>query len=482
MSRLQKEITSLCSVAVLSLMLAGWSTAAPMVAQNSGWSEAQRIETNTSAGVARVASDAQGNAISLWVQSDGAPQQYGLWSNRYVVGQGWGTPQRINDYIGQADWPSIAMNSAGEALVVWSQYSLFDANNPAPIRSRLWASQRTRAGTWSTPAPLSEEQDYANFATLALDEAGNGIVTYLQVNPTLDITNVYARRYSRGGKFAPAQLIQKNDLTNAGGHQVAVNSAGQAMVIWYQYGTTPQSSGYWNNRFDPHRGWLGAKRIPLSDATYWGSGSLAMDDRGNAMMLLAGFSTTTYAWNIYASNFDAEHGWGTPQLLQSDPAVTADQATLSMNKQGVAMVVWRELPDVYSYPFIYQMRANQFIPKQGWLGSTPIGIADEFSAGNAVSVGLDARGDAVAVWLQTNPAAPYDSWSTPPLNVYSYHYDAQTGWDSGQLLQLTAALAGPPVLAVTPGGDAMAVWSTQDQTSGANLVWASHYNAAKPRH
>ena len=69
----------------------------------SGWGEPVRVETDNtnSARNARVAFDTNGNAIAVWIQSDGLRDN--VLANRYTAGQGWGSAVLIEtDNAGRA--------------------------------------------------------------------------------------------------------------------------------------------------------------------------------------------------------------------------------------------------------------------------------------------------------------------------------------------------------------------------------------------
>jgi hypothetical protein len=98
-----------------------------------GWSWAQPIETETeyTAFDSRVAVDPAGNALALWVQSDGT--HYRVWANRYDAVRAWGKAQVIDaENAGAAYSPWLAMDPAGNGLAVWHQ---FDG-----ARYRIWAN------------------------------------------------------------------------------------------------------------------------------------------------------------------------------------------------------------------------------------------------------------------------------------------------------------------------------------------------------
>ena len=86
----------------------------------SGWGTATLIETGSgSADNADVAMDSSGNATAVWKQSDGKSNN--IYANRYVAGQGWGTPALIETGNSGADFPKVETDGNGNAIAVWRQ-------------------------------------------------------------------------------------------------------------------------------------------------------------------------------------------------------------------------------------------------------------------------------------------------------------------------------------------------------------------------
>lgn len=87
----------------------GWGTAAVRVSDGEG-----------SAGSPQLAFDTNGNALAVWRQSDGTRDN--LWAGRYTAGAGWGTAVLIEtDNAGPSGAPQIAIDAAGNAMAVWVQ-------------------------------------------------------------------------------------------------------------------------------------------------------------------------------------------------------------------------------------------------------------------------------------------------------------------------------------------------------------------------
>src|SRR6185295_19048801 len=88
-----------------------------------GWSgEILPIHKATNTAVAqypKVAIDAAGDGVVVWVQSDGTADS--IWANRYVAGTGWSGANVIETDNNAARAPSVASDGAGNAVAVWEQ-------------------------------------------------------------------------------------------------------------------------------------------------------------------------------------------------------------------------------------------------------------------------------------------------------------------------------------------------------------------------
>jgi hypothetical protein len=85
-----------------------------------GWGTAALIENGTgNADNPQIAFDPDGNAIAVWVQNDGSHNS--IYANRYTPGGGWGSATVIESGTGDADNPQIAFDADGNAIAVWRQ-------------------------------------------------------------------------------------------------------------------------------------------------------------------------------------------------------------------------------------------------------------------------------------------------------------------------------------------------------------------------
>jgi hypothetical protein len=150
-----------------------------------GWGTAVLIETDNAgdAGSPQVAVDSAGNVIAVWSQSDGT--RTNIWANRFN-GTTWGTAELIeSDNAGDATAPQIAIDGNGNAIAVWMQSD--------GTRTNIWANRFN--GSWAGPVLIeADDAGAAVSPQIAADGDGDAIVVWSQSNGTR--TNIWANRYS----------------------------------------------------------------------------------------------------------------------------------------------------------------------------------------------------------------------------------------------------------------------------------------------
>lgn len=190
---------------------------------DSGWGTAKLLENDDDGTAQRqqVAADSAGNAIAVWRQSDG--MRYGIRANTWSPDNGWGSAKLIDiDDAGHADYPQIAFNSAGKAIALWQQGSSIAANT--------WSSDNG----WGTAEVIAT--DDARNPQIAMDSAGNAIAVWHKDDNAQ--SNIYAKTYSPDNGWGIAKLIETDDAGGAKFPQVAIDDAGNAIVVWSQHDGT----------------------------------------------------------------------------------------------------------------------------------------------------------------------------------------------------------------------------------------------------
>src|SRR3990172_9341444 len=283
-----KRAASLCLLTVLiaGAVLAGVGSAA----SDPGWGAAVSLESNNLDAVfPQVAVDPRGNAIAVWRQFDGNIDN--LTANRYVAGLGWTGEVLIEaEDAGGATQPQIALDPQGNAIVVWRQSN--------GTRDSIMANGYVAGVAWGAPVYVeTDDAGNAAYPQVDADTAGNAVAVWHQSDGTR--TNIWANRYAVGAGWGPAQLVETLDLGDAEYPDVAMDAAGNALAGWYQFDGT--RFDVWANRFVASAGWGSAERIENGADNAFGP-ALAMDRSGNGVAVFTQFDGTVFnAWaNRYA--------------------------------------------------------------------------------------------------------------------------------------------------------------------------------------
>jgi hypothetical protein len=166
--------------------------------------------------------DADGNATVVWNQSDGIIRS----STKSYGGTWQATPDGLSQSGYRAYDPHIAVDVSGNITVVWS---LFNEGS-----SVIQASTKPYGGTWqTTPDTLSQSGQQAYDPRIAVDSSGNATVVWRLIDGTDAIIKASAKPYGGTWQTTPDTLSQSGQ--QAYDPRIAVDSSGNATVIWGRF-------------------------------------------------------------------------------------------------------------------------------------------------------------------------------------------------------------------------------------------------------
>jgi hypothetical protein len=331
----------------------------------------------------------------------------------------WGTAERIDTNAGDAEYPQIAMDSAGKAIVVWQQ----DDN--------IWASHFDGM-SWGTAALIESESDPADRPQIAMDGAGKAIVVWRQ---RYLYFNIWARHFD-GAAWGTAALIE-TEPHDANFPQITMDSAGNAIAVWAHYDGISHSKVRANYFDVTDTNWGTSNQIetnPLSSAFP----QAAMDGAGNAIVV----------WHDHGLNqgtvwakalFDGI--WSDNENLTGETVIAASPQ-IATNAADDGIVVWTQ----------WDGSRNSI-----WAITTTTGaveIQSTYGSGSFPQIAMDDAGNAIAVWYQDNVADTRTS-------IWASHFDGMT-WGTAALIESEPSLADQPQIAMDGAGNAIAVWRQDD--------------------
>lgn len=298
------------------------------------WSTPTRLDLDHpgSATSPEIAVDTIGNATAVWTQPSDNGVHTQIWTNRTTASI-WGTAVRIDSQNSDAASPQIAVGALGYPVIVWVQ----DTGG----LYRIWANRYTGINFAWSGAELVDPGVYSGhseFPSIAVDADGNAIAAWQWSNGPAGL--VYARRYNATTHlWGPTQSLPL-DTGFARLAQVAMDPNGNATVSWQQADSTPRSR-LWARRFNAAtQAWDTATRIETSSAGNALFQKVAMDSSGNAIVVWQQLDGLYL--HVYTNRYRTVSGtWGTMDALVSHSA-NADAPEIAINRNGDAVAVWSE--------------------------------------------------------------------------------------------------------------------------------------------
>lgn len=393
--------------------------------------------TGFGGGLLDVALDSAGNAVVVWSAANGID------AARYSAATStWAAPVRLWSATFPSE-PSVATDASGNAIVVWG-----DSGRIKTVRySRV-------SDTWG----VAEDISSGYLPRIAMDAAGNAIV--MSAGGNLPAGAVRAMRYSvASGTWGSAiELVNGvTQLDNA--PHLAIDAAGNAVAAWVAYTTASPAL---------------VQAARFTAATDLWSGVITLDGPAQRFVDVAVGATgeAVVSWSsadgrARASRYSLGSGTWNPAKDISAVGAGAELRHSGVDANGHAMAIWTAADRrVYA--------ARNDAPSDTWSTPAPISAAGLFVLHTQIAV--HPSGAATLVWGASLPGCPpscdgavqSSRWEPAPLAPAVTAVTAASG-------TLTVSFAAPPTadptLAPTSYAyslDGGATWSTRSPASPAS--------------
>jgi hypothetical protein len=428
---------------------AGWGPAAVIPGAN----------TISDAFSPEVAMDARGNAIVVWQASQVATNA--LMSTTQTADGVWHEAVAVDRPVGAlVGSQRVTMDASGNAVAVWSRSADFPT---------VWASRFSAGGGWSPPERLTSASDQGpftqfqgSFPQLAVDPMGHGLAVWqsTRLNRSPIDWTVWASRLARN-QWERAQAIESPRLESGGGPGVAVSANGTGLAVWNE-----RQAGIpriWANRFHPQTGWATAEPISDEDPRGVSFADVAMDAMGNGMAISLHWVASAVQ-EIVATRYTAGRGWDAP-MTAAATRNSVQSLQLVMDPSGNALVIWHEADP----GDVFRLWAMRFTIGAGW--GQPLLLQDEVGTVDPARIAVDAEGNGTAVWRQVK---------ADRLDIYAARFNVDGGWGTPEIIgsssraEAKLGFTGPVVVAMSPGGEALACWSQAE--GGRHVMLARRFD------
>jgi len=425
------------------------------------WSDPVDLsQAGSNATVPQVASDADGDAVAVWLRIDG-PNYY-VEASHFASGTGgspgaWGATTVLSSSTQIIAEPNVEIDDAGNAVAIWRQS---DGTNFRVYARRYAAS----TGTWQGADILSAAGGDARAPQLSVDAAGNFTAVWYRFNPNPVFRYlIETSRLPVGGSWTAAEAISSADDGDAAISRIASDAAGNVIAIWrVTSGTTNTVQA---KKYDAHtQVWSPVVDIAAADSDA-ANIQVAVDPAGNATAVWA-FGTPG-AYVISASRYSASSStfaWSTPIQLSASggnavgPRVGADAS-------GAVTAVWRR-ENVAGNSIV---QSSRFDPTSGAWGA-PIDLSAAGRNGISPRLAVDPSGNVTAVWVRKNDGTYFTVQSA------RYSHDSG-GWGAATDLSAPGQNGESPQTDVDDDGNVVVVW---DRSNGANTIVQAAVSSPAP--
>ena len=351
-----------------------------------GWSEAELLEDfMTTTQFPDVAIDGSGNAVIVWEQINESTANEDIWSNRYVKGVGWSEPESVEENGDERDFnPEILMTDQGDIVSVWTRVS---------VPTRIMCSEYEAGGGWGEPYILDEAGGSIDAFRPAIDADGEGAISVVWIQVEIADYSVWSKRRSHSSDWGTAEKIADDTgYTPFIPPALKVGDGGNAMSVWPHWNDIAMRFEVWACAYEADVGWNTPAVLSATSYADNLNPVVGVDRDGNAVVLF--WRDGGWDDGIYMRTYDVDDGWDDLRMVAEAVSGMVTYPRIAMNDDGAALMVY--LSDDGSFS---QVRSALLNPTGGWYPSEQI---SENTLGDAsdAQIGIDGDGNAFALWAQ----------------------------------------------------------------------------------
>jgi hypothetical protein len=332
---------------------------------SSGAAAGAEIQVNTyTAGAQRlpgVAMDPAGDFVVVW-DSDHDGSGSGVFAQRFSsAGEALGGELQVNaHFLGNQYDPSVAVESDGDFVVVWSSENQ-DGFESGIFGQRFSSAGEDAGGEFLVNAhTIGIQQD----GVVAVDADGDFVVAWRGgYDQEGDEYGIFGQRFSSAGT-ALGVGFQVNSYTVGSQYwpRIAIGAAGDFVIVWESEAQDGSLNSIFGQRFASSGAPLGAEfMVNTYTPGTQQSAALVVDGDGDFVVAWEGVAFGSQ-YHIFARRF-ASTGAGVGAEFQVSTTVYPTDPAAAMSAGGALVVVWKnQLSDPGATADIFVRRVAESVP------------------------------------------------------------------------------------------------------------------------
>lgn len=359
----------------------------------------------------------------------------------------------VGNQLTDGNGGAIAMDASGNFVVTWTSDGQ-DGSLGGVYAQRFNALGVAQGAEFLVNTTVAGDQ---SDAAVAMDAAGNFVITWTSNGQDGDGDGVYAQLYTALGVTVGSEILVNTTTTgDQNDSAVAMHASGAFVVTWTSSGQDGDLGGIYAQQFSALGAAVGTETLVNTTTTGDQTNSaVALDALGNGVVTWTSSGTDGDLGGIYAQQFNALGvAQGSEILVNTVSAGDQSEATVAMSATGEFVVAWTSAGQDGDGDGVFAQKFDA-------LG---VAVGPEFQVNttvagdqNGVAVAVDAAGDLVFTWTS-------DGQDGNLTGVYAQLYTAAGAALGGEVLvntttagaqedaSVAANAAGGFVVAYTSGG------------------------------
>ncbi len=433
-----------------------------------------------------VAVDDQGNFVVVWQSLDQDGDGYGIFAQRYepsevVVGDVdlVGDVIEVNEVkAGDQSYPAVAMDNAGNFVITWQSDG--QDGDGFGIYARRYDADGNPQEDEEFPVNLTTEGNQSAATVASSRINGQFVIGWqselLGEEGEVDV-EVLATLYGPDGSPLVEEFtVNATSEHDQVGPHVAMGATGEFVFAWTAEGQMGSGADVSARRFGNLGEALGDGEFRVNETTRQGQQypAVGIDEVGNFIVSWQSSHQDGFSWGIYAKAYDAEGDVMAPEF-QVNFNVQGPQTNpaLNANSQGDAVVTWLGL-DAQHHPAVHAQRYE--LPTTEGSEFT-VGPEGEIVLNNFVA--LEEAPAAAAVDANGNYVVAWQSYGQDGsgLGVFARQFNS-TGDPLGEPFLVTNTTEGnqsQPDVAVDASGNFTIVWQSEDLNGSGYDIFARRF-------
>jgi S-layer homology domain len=361
--------------------------------------------------------------------------------------------------------PSIAVDPAGNFIVVWQSFSA-DGNGLGVSGQRFNVVGNPLGGEFQVNTYTTGDQ---NTPSVAADGSGNFVVVWDSSTHTgEDLDGIFGQRYDSSGNPAGGEFHVNTYTTNYQyDPRVAMNASGSFVVVWTSVGQDGDSYGVFGQRYDSAGTAQGSEfRVNTTTTGTQYASAVGMDDSGAFVVVWAG-GTGVPNYNIFGQRYGSS---GTPIggefMVNTQNGMNAGQPAIAIDNDGDFAVAWSQ----------YDASARGVFGQRFHGDGTPDGAqfpVNTYTTGiqTRPGVAFDSNHEFVVCWHSQGQDDPGDPGG---FGVFAQRF-GDPNVPVGSEFQVNVFTPGSqvqPAVAMNGSGNFAVAWTSQGQDGNGYGIFA----------